>query len=108
MPASQPYTEAAPTRAGIDRSTTLMQLDFGTDWCVHCQAAQPLVDAALHANQQVVHVKVEDGKGRPLGRAYGVTLWPTLVFLRAGIEVARLVRPTDAMLIKQALAQLSS
>jgi len=33
-----------------------------------------------------------------------VTLWPTLVFLSHGKEVARLVRPTDSDAIREALA----
>ena len=40
------------------------------------------------------HRKAEDGKGRPLGRAFTGKLWPTLVLLRHGQEVARVVRPT--------------
>ena len=50
------------------------------------------------------HIKVEDGSGRPLGRSYRVKLWPTLIFLRDGMELARLVRPGDADAIDQALA----
>jgi thioredoxin 1 len=49
------------------------------------------------------HLKVEDGPGRPLGRSYRVRLWPTLVLLRDGQEVARLVRPTQAADILAAL-----
>jgi thioredoxin 1 len=44
----------------------------------------------------VRHVRIEDGSGRQLGRSYGVRLWPTLVFLRDGVERARLVRPRAA------------
>ena len=40
-------------------------------------------------------MKVEDGRGKPLGRAFGVKLWPTLVVLRAGEELARVVRPVS-------------
>jgi len=40
-------------------------------------------------------IEVEDGRGRPLGRSFGVKLWPTLLFLRDGEVVRRLVRPTD-------------
>ena len=69
-------------------------VEFGTDWCGHCQAARPLVQAAFVAHPDVRHVKVEDGRGRRLGRSFGVKLWPTLVFLREGAEVARVVRPT--------------
>jgi thioredoxin 1 len=56
----------------------------------------------------VRHVKVEDGSGRPLGRSYRVKLWPTLVFLRDGQEVARLVRPRDAQAISDALAAIDA
>ena len=42
---------------------------------------------------QVRHIKVEDGKGRPLGRSFRVKLWPNLVFLRDGNGVAQLARP---------------
>ena len=52
------------------------------------------------------HIKVEDGSGRPLGRSFRIKLWPTLVFLRDGKEVARLVRPTDADEIEKALRQI--
>ena len=52
------------------------------------------------------HLKVADGPGRPLGRSYRVKLWPTLVFLRDGQEVARLVRPGDATPIGEALASI--
>ena len=99
-----PYTPESQTRADIDALRGLAVLDFGTNWCGHCQAAQPLVDQALAGHADVAHVKIEDGSGRPLGRSYRVKLWPTLVFLRDGVEVARLVRPTDAAAVSQALA----
>jgi thioredoxin 1 len=38
-------------------------------------------------------VKIEDGKGMPLGRSYGVKLWPTLVFLRDGRVIQQMARP---------------
>lgn len=99
-----PYTPESQTRSDIDALRGLAVLDFGTNWCGHCQAAQPLVDQALAGHADVAHIKVEDGSGRPLGRSYHVKLWPTLVFLRDGVEVARLVRPTDAATVSQALA----
>ena len=36
---------------------------------------------------------MEDGRGSPLGRSFRVKLWPTLVLMRDGVEVARVVRP---------------
>lgn len=105
---STPYTPETETRADIDRWRGPAVVDFGTNWCGHCQAAQPLVDAAFAAQPAAVrHLKVEDGSGRPLGRSFRVKLWPTLVFLRDGQEVERLVRPTDPAAIRDALARIA-
>ena len=68
-------------------------LEFGAHWCGICSAAQPLIAKARGAHVGVRYLKIEDGPGKPLGRSFGVKLWPTLVFLRDGQEVARLVRP---------------
>jgi thioredoxin 1 len=95
-----------PTREAVDALKTPTVLEFGANWCPICQAAQPLIAGALADHPAVGHIKVEDGKGKPLGRSYKVKLWPTLVFLREGQEVARLVRPTHADEIRRALALL--
>ena len=80
---------------------------FGTDWCGHCRAAQPLLTAALAGHPSIRLLKIEDGSGRPLGRTFKVKLWPTLIFLRDGQEVARLVRPTEVDAINDALAKIA-
>ena len=101
---TQPYTETQPQRSDVDALKGAVVIDFGTNWCGFCRAAEPIVTAALASHPQVRHLKVEDGPGRALGRSFRVKLWPTLVVLRDGQEVARLVRPQDAGAITQALA----
>jgi thioredoxin 1 len=95
-----------PTRAEVDALAGPTLLEFGTGWCGFCRAAQPLVAAALAQFPGVRHLKVEDGSGLPLGRSFGVRLWPTLVFLKDGQEVMRAIRPTSADAIAAALRQL--
>lgn len=101
------YRVDAPTREAVDAMRGPLVLEFGTDWCGHCQAAQPLIANVLAGHDGVEHLKIEDGKGRPLGRSFRVKLWPTLVVLRDGVEVARVVRPVDASDIEQALRALA-
>jgi thioredoxin 1 len=95
MSTFKPYLSAieAPSLADVQAWQGLTLLEFGTEWCGHCRAAQPLIAQALAEQPLWRHCKVEDGPGRPLGRSYRVKLWPTLVFLRDGQEVTRLVRP---------------
>lgn len=85
-----------PLRADVDQSRGWLLLQFGATWCGHCQAAQPVVQAFLQQHPDLAQRWVEDGKGRPLGRSYAVKLWPTLVLLRDGVEVARVVRPRES------------
>lgn len=107
MAYSEAFLETPPTRDAVDALRGPVVVEFGTPWCGHCKAAMPLVMAAFADFPQVAHLRVEDGPGRPLGRSFGVKLWPTLVFLRDGVELARLVRPTDADAIDEALARIA-
>ena len=91
----------------MDRLPGATVVEFGTPWCGHCQRAQPLIEAALKDRADIAHVKVEDSPGQRLGRTFGVKLWPTLVFLKDGQEVARLVRPQGGPDITQALQALA-
>jgi len=100
------YLDKEPARDEVAGWPGPTLLEFGTPWCGWCRAAQPKIAQALQEHPAVRHVKVEDGSGRPLGRAYAVKLWPTLVFLRDGEQVAKLVRPQDAAEIADALAQI--
>lgn len=106
MAMNDSYAAIEPARAEIDRLDGPAVIEFGAPWCGYCRAAQPLLAAAFAAHPQVRHIKIEDGKGRPLGRSFRVRLWPTLVFLRDGQETARLVRPDDTGAIRDALAQI--
>ena len=102
---SKPYATTQPERAVIDGMEGVIALEFGAGWCGHCQAAGPTISAALAHFPAIEHIKVEDGSGRKLGRSFRVKLWPTLVVLRGGQELARVVRPADAEEVRQALAQ---
>lgn len=97
------YEEEQLTRDEVDALPGPTVVEFGTDWCGYCLAASRFIEPALAEHPEVRRVRVEDGKGRPLGRSYRVKLWPTLVFLHDGVEVARVVRPGNRTVVDQAL-----
>jgi len=97
------YQTSQPERAEIDAMAGTVVLDFGTDWCGFCKAAAPAIEAALAGQAAVQHVKIEDGPGRALGRSFRVKLWPTVIILKNGTELARVVRPGDGAEVLAAL-----
>lgn len=100
------YLESAPTREEIDVSRGNVVLDFGENGCGYCQGARPHIEAALAGRSDTQHIKVLDGRGKPLGRSFQVKLWPTLIVLKDGVEVGRVVRPGSADEVTAALKSL--
>jgi thioredoxin 1 len=94
MPLDPSYHEQEPTREQVDRMPGPVLLEFGNDWCGHCQALSPSLARLLDQHPQVRHIRVADGRGKPLGRSFRVKLWPNLVFLRDGQVIQQLARPT--------------
>jgi thioredoxin 1 len=98
------YSEDAPTFEQVSEMAGDIILEFGAPGCKHCQAALPAVQEVL-TESELSHIKLYDGKGKPLGRAFKVKLWPTLILLRDGKEVDRLVRPLRVDEVRQLLSQ---
>ncbi len=89
------YASGEPSRASVDALPGVTVVEFGAPWCGHCMAAQAALQLMFASRPGVRHIKVEDGSGKPLGRSFKVKLWPTLVVMRDGVEMARAVRPRE-------------
>jgi thioredoxin 1 len=87
------YAVDAPKRAEVDAEPGSLLIEFGTSWCGHCLRAQPFIELALSGYPELRFLKFEDGPGRLLGRSFRVKQWPTLILMRNGQEVGRIVRP---------------
>lgn len=95
------YADDAPTYDDVATLSGDTILEFGAPWCQHCQFAHNLLKQTLEDHAIFNHIKVYDGKGKQLGRQFKVKLWPTLIKLRDGKEVARLVRPVTVQALNQ-------
>jgi thioredoxin 1 len=100
------YAPVEPSRGEVDALSGPTLIEFGAPWCGICKAAQPLLAKALAEAPNLRHLKIEDGSGRPLGRSFGIKLWPTLIFMRDGRELSRLVRPDSVEPIRRELGKL--
>ena len=105
MPFVDQYRDEEPTREEIDNTTGPLLLEFGANWCGHCQSLSPTVEELLQERPNIAHLRIADGRGKPLGRSFRVKLWPTFVLLQDGNVLAQLVRPTDTEL-RQTFAKL--
>lgn len=101
------YQEDAPNLEQVKSLRGDAILEFGAPWCGHCQAAIAAIQEVLSEHTELLHIKVFDGQGKRLGRVFRVKLWPTLILLHDGEEVARLVRPLKADEVRQLVAHKS-
>lgn len=101
------YIEAATEQVDLEQQNGYCLLEFGADWCGHCQAAQPAIASALAEYPELAHRKIEDGPGRKPGRSFRVKLWPTLILLKEGQEAGRVVRPASAKEVSDLLRKAS-
>ncbi|MGH1427607.1 MAG: thioredoxin family protein [Arenicella sp.] len=104
---NQNYAEKAPSLAEVKALEGHTILEFGAPWCPHCQVAQEVIQQGVieSKSQPLSHLKIYDGKGKRLGRAFKVKLWPTLVFLQNGKEISRTTRPTKISDMRELLQQ---
>jgi thioredoxin 1 len=100
------YAVSDLSRQEFDNLAGAAVVEFGNPWCGHCRRAEPLIEAAFAGHHGVRHIRISDASGRRLGRSFQVKLWPTLIFLRDGDEIARLVRPQDPGAIDEAFDKI--
>jgi thioredoxin 1 len=69
-----------------------IMIDFFADWCGPCQMLSPIVEeiaAEYEGKVEVVKIDIDDSQD--LAQEYGVTSIPTVLFLREGQMVEKLV-----------------
>jgi thioredoxin 1 len=101
------YSDKDMKRAEVEALPGATVLEFGNSWCGHCRRAQPVIEQAFAGHSAVRHLRFADASHKRLGRSFKVKLWPTLVFLKDGQELARAVRPSDADELRSLLERIA-
>ncbi len=66
-------------------------LDFYADWCGPCRMVSPLVDEIAEENPQYLIGKINVDSEPELAESFGVSSIPTLVLMKSGKIVNRIV-----------------
>ena len=83
-------------------STGVSLVDFYADWCGPCRTLTPVIhEVAEQLNGKAKFVKVDVDASQKVAAQFQVMSIPTLVLIKNGQEVGRLVGLRDAKTIKK-------
>ena len=78
-------------------------IDFWAEWCGPCRMLGPIIDGVAKDNNDVTIGKVNVDEASELSVQYGVRNIPTLVFVKGGEVVDRLVGVNTAVKIQNVI-----
>jgi thioredoxin 1 len=79
-------------------------VDFWAPWCGPCRMVGPVVDViAAENSEKIVVGKVNVDENRTLAAQFGVRSIPTLVIIKDGKEVKRMVGAQNKVQLEQAI-----
>ena len=98
--------DLSDTSFGWLNSVPAAVVDFWAPWCGPCVQFAPVFKQSAHASS-VIHAKVNVDENPSTARRFQVSGIPTMVLLRNGTEVDRIVGAVSAGALKSALASLA-
>ncbi len=82
------------------KSDKITIVDFFATWCMPCRALAPILENAhSELGDKVKVVKIDVDESEQIARKYGVLSIPTMVFIKDGKELDRMVGLTNKQAI---------
>lgn len=82
------------------KSDKITIVDFFATWCMPCRALAPILENAKgELGDKVNVVKIDVDESEQIARKYGVMSIPTMVFIKDGKELDRMVGLTNKQAI---------
>lgn len=85
----------ATFEAEVLQSDKVVLIDFYADWCTPCKILSPLVEEFANENDDVKVVKINVDNAEDLSMEYRIYSIPTLVAIKNGEEINRVVGVVD-------------
>ncbi|KAI3799164.1 hypothetical protein L1987_34454 [Smallanthus sonchifolius] len=73
------------------QSPKLMVVDFSASWCGPCKMLEPFIRSLSSKYQEIDFIKIDVDELQDVAQQFGVQAMPTLVLLKQGKEVERVV-----------------
>jgi thioredoxin len=75
---------------GQIRSTHLVLVDFGAEWCPPCKKMEPVLQEFMAENKEKLSlIKMDGGTETELMKSLKVEALPTFILYKDGIEIKR-------------------
>ena len=82
-------------------SDQLVLVDFFTKWCSPCKRMIPILEQLANDNPQVKVVKIDVEENISTGVKFDISSVPTLIFLKDGSEIKRIVGLQNLMSLQE-------
>jgi thioredoxin 1 len=92
----------------VAKASGLVLIDFWAPWCGPCKMQTPILEKLAQSGETNAKiVKINTDENPDLAQKFGISSIPTMVLLKGGTELERLVGVQPESVLKQKITSLS-
>ncbi len=90
----------------VTKSDKTVLIDFWAPWCGPCKMQTPILEKLAQSPEiQASIVKINTDENPDIAQKFGISSIPTLILMKGGAEVERMVGVQPEAVLKQKLAK---